>query len=204
MLHTTDAIVLALQPQSDKAHLLHAYTRAGGRVNYKVYGLGRHHSAGLYTPLSLVQITADYPSASSRLASVRETTPITANPLPTNLYKNTIALFLSEVLYRTLRHPMPDEQLYDFLESAVRHLYSLPEDESNRMELSNFHIVFLMSLAAKLGFAIDEHEHPELMSLPQNRNERQQHLLRLCNYFAEHIDTWQHPKSLDILTEVFD
>lgn len=41
MLTTTEAIVLSLQPYSDKAHILHAFTRAGGRVNYVVYGLGR-------------------------------------------------------------------------------------------------------------------------------------------------------------------
>ena len=55
---TTDAIVLSLQPHSDKAHVLHAYTRAGGRVNYMVYGLGRKHPIGMYMPFSLVQITA--------------------------------------------------------------------------------------------------------------------------------------------------
>ena len=62
MLSTIDAIVLTLQPHTDKAHILHAYTRAGGRVNYRVYGLmSRKKNIGLYTPLSLLQITADYP-----------------------------------------------------------------------------------------------------------------------------------------------
>ncbi|MCR5050575.1 MAG: DNA repair protein RecO C-terminal domain-containing protein [Paludibacteraceae bacterium] len=207
MLHTTDAIVLALQPQSDKVHLLHAYTRAGGRVNYKVYGIGKHHAAGVYTPFSLIQITADYPSVPSRLPSVREATRLMGeqrHSVGDDFYKHSIALFLSEVLYRTLRHPMPDDRLFDFLASAVIHLSSLPCDDSGRMELSNFHIVFLVSLAAQLGFAIDENVYPELMTLPQNRSERQQQLLLLCNYFAEHVDTWQHPKSLEILSEVFD
>lgn len=59
MYSTTDAIVLSLQPHSDKAHVLHAYTRAGGRVNYMVYGLGKKNAAGKYTPLSIVQLTTD-------------------------------------------------------------------------------------------------------------------------------------------------
>ena len=37
---TINAIVLSLQPHSDKAHILHAYTREHGRVNYMVYGVG--------------------------------------------------------------------------------------------------------------------------------------------------------------------
>ena len=202
MLHTTDAIVLALQPQSDKAHLLHAYTRTGGRVNYKVYGLGKHHSAGIYTPFSLIQITATH--TPNRIPSVREAVPMSSQPsaISHQIYKQTVSLFLSEVLFRTLRHPMPDEHLFDFLENAVNHLASI--DEQDQEEIANFHIVFLVSLAAKLGFAIDENQHPELLCLPQTRAERQQQLLRLCNYFAEHVETWQHPKSLDVLTEIFD
>ena len=43
MLATTDAIVLSLQPYSDKAHVLHAYTRAGGRFSFRVYGICGPH-----------------------------------------------------------------------------------------------------------------------------------------------------------------
>ena len=200
MLHTTDAIVLSLQPQSDKAHLLHAYTRTGGRINYKVYGLGKHHAAGVYAPLSLVQITSDQSSVQSggRLPSVR-TTQLLYIPATTPIdpHKQAIALFLSEVLFRTLRMPMTDEAMFDFIANAIPQLDAAEQPQ-------NFHLAFLVELAAKLGFAIDENEHPELLREPQSRAERQQLLKQLCDYFAEHIDTWQHPKSLDILMEIFD
>ena len=39
---------------------------------------------------------------------------------------------------------------------------------------------------------------------PLTRAERQKSLRDLCAYFAEHVETWQNPKSLDILMEVFD
>jgi len=196
MLTTTEAIVLALQPHSDKAHILHAYTRAYGRINYMVYGLGRKHSAGLYTPLAVVQITADQPL--NRPPSVRSAqlqfvpSTITANP-----YKQTIALFLSEVLYHTLRHPMEDAELFDFLSGAIRLL-----DEET--EPQNFHLQFLIGLAERLGFAIDETAHPELVRVPATRAERQKQLRQLCNYLSENIDSWQPLRSLDVLTEIFD
>ena len=112
MLTTTDAIVLSLQPHSDKAHILHAYTRTGGRVNYMVYGLGRKNTAGKYSPLSVIQITADTPSAqelNGKPASLR-TAQLTFVPrtITKDPYKRTIALFISEVLYHVLRYPMPD------------------------------------------------------------------------------------------------
>ena len=199
MLLTTDAIVLSLQPHSDKAHILHAYTRANGRVNYMVYGLGRKHPRGLYTPLSLIQITADH--SPSKPPTAKETTPLTVNgvnDLTSNIYKQTIALFISEVLYHVLRHPMTDEPMFDFLIDSINELNSLPEPQ-------NFHIRFLVDFAAKLGFAIPEEQSPFTLHLtPSTRVERQAALRSLCDYFEEHVETWQTPKSLDVLIEVFD
>jgi len=186
MLVTTDAIVLSLQPQSDKAHVLHAYTRAGGRVNYKVYGLGRKNSAEKYSPLSVVQLTTDEHSIrTAQLTFV----PMT---LTTDPYKRTIALFLSEVLFHVLRHPMVDEPMYDFIVHAVEQLDRTDEPQ-------NFHLLFLIDFASKLGFEMEK-----TPDLPRTRKERQDTLKQLCAYFAEHVETWQNPKSLDILMEVFD
>ena len=206
MLSTTDAIVLSLQPHSDKAHLLHAYTRAGGRINYRVYGLGRKNAAGKYSPLSIVQLTTDERSVrTAQLNYVPRT-------LTTDPYKRTIAIFISEVLYHVLRHPMADEPMYDFIAQAVEQLDRTDEPQ-------NFHLAFLVGLASKLGFAIPEDSplytvhctpytvHPTPYTLhptPYTRKQRQEALRALCHYFEEHVETWQTPRSLDILMEVFD
>lgn len=201
MLRTTDAIVLSLQPYSDKAHILHAYTRTGGRVNYRVYGLGRKNPIGMYMPLSLIQITADYPA--NGLPTLREAV-LQRSGLTvqrsyseavlqrSGLYKQSIVLFLSEVLYHVLRHPMPDEPMFDFLVQAIQEL-----DEAQ--EVQNFHLQFLIEFAAKLGFAMEKIPH-----LPLTRTDRQKQLQQLCAYFDEYVETWQTPKSLDVLMEVFD
>lgn len=202
MLATTDAIVLALQKHSDKAHILHAYTRAGGRVNYMVYGLGRKHPAGLYTPLSLVQLTAAYPpAASSRPPVLKEATLLSGpqHAVP-SVTRQTVALFVSEVLYHVLRHPMPDETMFDFLALSAQQLGETDEPQ-------NFHISFLTGFAAQLGFAIPETAEGIgnlTAGTPHTREERQHRLQKLCAYYAEHVETWQNPKSLDVLTEVFD
>jgi DNA repair protein RecO (recombination protein O) len=194
MLTTTDAIVLSLQPHSDKAHVLHAYTRAGGRINYMVYGLGRKNASGHYTPLSMVQLTTDARSVrTAQLSYVPRT-------LVTDPYKRTIALFISEVLHNVLRHPMPDEPMFDYLVQAIEEL-----DRTDRPQ--NFHVLFLIGFAAKLGFAIPEDDSIQQSSItfqPTTRAERQQTLRALCAYLAEHVETWQEPRSLDVLMEVFD
>lgn len=196
MLTTTEAIVLSLQPHSDRAHILHAYTRTGGRVNYMVYGLGRKHSAGLYAPLSVLQITAM--QSSDRPASLRTAQlGFVPSTITTDPYKQTIALFLSEVLYHTLRHPMADEPMFEYLNRSVQLL-------DTEQEPQDFHLRFLLGLAERLGFAIDETVHPDLYQVPRTRQERQEQLKRLCAYFGEHVDTWQAPRSLEVLSEVFD
>ncbi len=191
MLSATDAIALVLHPLNDRAQLLYAYTRTGGRVTYKVYGLGRRHAAGLYAPLSLLQLTTDESSVrTAQLAFVPRTIPV-------DPYKRSIALFMSEVLSLTLRHPMSDEPMFDYICDVVRRL-----DETN--EPQNSHLQFMVGLAEKLGFAIDPAEHPELYATPLTRAARQHQLRSLCMYFSEHIDDWQEPRSLDILMEIFD
>ena len=60
MLITTPAIVLNFQRRGDQSCVVHAYTRTHGRVNYMVYGAGsKKKSAGIYSPLSIVELTAD-------------------------------------------------------------------------------------------------------------------------------------------------
>ena len=191
MLSTTDAIVLSLQPYSDKAHILHAYTRAYGRVNYKVYGLGRKHAIGLYTPLSLIRVTASYPV--SGMPTIKETTTNSSSLLADTAFsQQTVRLFISEVLYHVLRHPMPDEPMFEYLTQAILEL-------SRTEKPQNFHVQFLIGLAAMLGFGMEQEP-----SLPTSRSERQQTLRDLCKYFEEHVETWEEPKSLDVLMEVFD
>lgn len=82
--------------------------------------------------------------------------------------------------------------MFDFIVESVRQL-----DETK--EPQNFHLQFLSGFAALLGFARDES-----VPVPRSRAERQQLLQEWCAYFAEHVETWQAPRSLDVLMEVFD
>ncbi len=82
--------------------------------------------------------------------------------------------------------------MYDFIAQAIEDL-----DRSDTPQ--NFHLQFLIGLAAKLGFEMEN-----APDLPQTRADRQKTLRQLCQYFDEHVETWKEPKSLDILMEVFD
>jgi DNA repair protein RecO (recombination protein O) len=79
---------------------------------------------------------------------IRETKPeaplpnISANPL-----KTTIALFLSEIILRTIREGEPDPRLFHFLRHTV---YAL---ESASTGVANFHLAFLIRFLDHLGLS---------------------------------------------------
>lgn len=189
------AIVLSLQPYSDRAHILHTYTQEYGRMNYMVYGLGKKKSQALYAPLSLLEVIVSH--STKALPSVKEAhLAFVPQRLHTDMRRQTVAMFIAEVLYRTLRHPMADEALFEFIVTTIRLLDTTEQPE-------NVHIAFLVRLAEVLGFTISEEEHPELVCAPATHTARRQQLRALCDYFERHIDGWQTPLSLDVLTEVF-
>ena len=188
------AVILSLRPYSDRAHIVQTYTRACGRMNYMVYGLGKKKSSALYAPLSLVEMEVSGPGKA--MGSVREAhLAYVPQRIGTDMRRQTVALFIAEVLYRTLRHPMGDEGLFDLIAATVRLLDNTEQPE-------NVHLAFLIRLAEQLGFAINEDEHPELVGQPNGRKGRQEQLRGLCQYFAQHIDGWQDPLSMDVLAEV--
>lgn len=195
---TTEGIVLSIQRRGDSSSVLHVYTRASGRVNYMVYGAGsKRHASGQFLPLSLVELTVDmHPNRD--LGTVKESRLMyVPTCMDTDVRRQSVAMFIAEVLFRTMRHPMADELLFERLVEVVHEV-----DTADDIE--NVHLRFLVSFAACLGFAIDAEQYPELLREPHTRKERQELLLSLCQYFHEHIDDWQQPKSLDVLHELFD
>jgi DNA repair protein RecO (recombination protein O) len=195
MKQTTEAIVLGLRKHSDKMSVLHVYTKAEGRLALHVYGAhGKHKVRAAYQPLSVVEIT--YDSQPTRpMATVSAVDPVY---LPEQIYgdirRQSVALFVTEMLMLTLTHPMQDEVMYDFLVDFV--------NELNRTDApENIHIRFMVRLAELLGIGTPD---DELLTAAQSRIQRQQQLRQLCDYYLMHVESFTMPKSLDILTEVFD
>ena len=66
--------------------------------------------------------------------------------LQTNIYKNTISVFLNEVLYASVREEEPNENMFHFISAAFQWL-----DQSHE-HITNFHLYFLIELSKHLGF----------------------------------------------------
>ena len=195
----TDAIVLHLAPHNEKASVLHLYTRSHGRMQYLVYGRHSRNKKGiqaLLEPLSVIHIEGVQRDANG-LGQLRE---CSLAYVPTRLLsdhtRRCVALFIAEVLSRTLTHPQQDEILFDFLTETVRELDTCADPQ-------NTHIRFLVHYAEQLGFAID-YADPDNQPLTLLEGNRKQHLHALMNYYQAHVPNFTVPNSLPVLEAVFD
>ena len=190
------AIVLNIARYSDTGSIVHLYTAEHGRMQYAVYG---NKLKGVLRPLSVIEYTSsrrnNAPTQMGTLSSASLLYPL--QRLNIEVQRQCVAMFVAEVLASTLRHPMSDQPLYDWLCEVIQHL-------DQDAEISNLHLRFLLDYATYLGIGIDDTEHPEWFMAPNNRSERQQRLRELIAYYEEHIEDFRAPKSLEVLMEVFD
>lgn len=192
----TAAIVLSMTKYSDRGSIVHFYTAAHGRMQYMAYG-NKHK--GVLHPLSIVQLTSSRRNnAPTQIESLSSATLLyTPQRIITDVDRQCVAMFIAEILLHTLRHPMSDQPLFNWLCKVIQEL-------DQTIDIRNLHLKFLIEYATFLGIGIDDTEHPEWFVAPTNRSERQQRLRELCTYYEEHIEDFRSPKSLDILMEVFD
>ena len=191
-----NAIVLSTTKYSDTRNIVHLYTDQHGRMQYVTYG---NKLKGILRPLSIIEFTATLRNnAPAQMGTVSSAALLyTPQRLSTNVQRQCVAMFIAEVLVSTLRHPMSDKPLFDWLCEIIQHL----DQDDN---ITNLHIQFLLEYATFLGIGIDDTEHPEWFIAPTSRTQRQELLRSLCAYFEQHIEDFRPPKSLDVLMEVFD
>lgn len=148
MTSKTKGIVLRTMKYSDKASIVTIYTRDYGRMSYMAYGMYGKKSAAKaanFLPLSLIEITAPH-HPNREIQTIKEVR--TSESLPNihqNPIKSSIALFVAELLYKTLKHPEPEIDLFDFVQDAILKLNNLDAG------IANFHLVFSMQLCQFLG-----------------------------------------------------
>lgn len=228
---TTKAIVLHLTKYTDRASLLHVYSKNYGRITYIVYGSKSKKNNGIissFQPLTIVEIEATHTFG----REIQKLNTININYIADNIFsdvrRRTIAIFISEIIYRTLRHPEPDENLFNFLEYTIKTLDEIVKPE-------NIHIWFLLNFTHYLGImpSLDEKgkvldiitgqlcknetelcfsfDETELLSnilqdnqLSISRFQRQRLIEKLCMYYEYHLTDFSMPKSLEVLKDIFD
>jgi DNA repair protein RecO (recombination protein O) len=145
----TPAIVLHTTQYSDSASILTAYTLEYGRASYFVRNANKKKSSlrnGLLQPLTILDMNVIHQHGKTihQIKDIHSSYPFVF--IPTHPVKNAIALFIAELLYKTLRNEESQPLLYSFVENSIMQLDLCEEG------VANFHLIFMAKLSRYLGF----------------------------------------------------
>ena len=152
MLISTEGIVLHFIKYGESSVIATIFTRDFGRQSYLVNaarGKKSQNKASLLQPLFLVDIVA-YQKQTRELHRIKElkSNHVYQN-LPFEITKSAMAIFIAEVLYKSINEQESYPEMYDFIKSSLLY-FDLMEAGS-----SNFHLWFLFRLTEYLGFLPD-------------------------------------------------
>ena len=149
MLHKTSGIILQTTNYSDSGFIAKIYTERFGVQSYIISGARSKRSktkASLFQPMTIVELEVSN-SVKSNLHRISEITiQHPYSDIPYNIIKSSIAIFLNEVLFRSLKEEHPDEDLFLFIKNSLLIL-----DIKNE-SCSNFHLCFLVQISKFFGF----------------------------------------------------
>ena len=146
MLTNSQIIVLHTIKHGDNGLVVQAYSAISGRVALylRISPKNKVILSNLHR-LNILDVVTY--SSSSSMPLIKEMVPaLKLDSLRTNIYKNTIAIFLSELLVRCVRESESNPQLYNFLASSISMLEHIGDG------VANFHIHFMVHLSKMLGF----------------------------------------------------
>lgn len=149
MLHKTRGIVLHHIKYSETSVIVTVYTESFGRQAYLINGVRSKKArikANMLQPLFLLNMEV-YHKSRRELQRVKEIqNDFVFSSLPYDIRKSTLALFIAEILYKTIQEQEPNRELFNYLYHSIQ-LLELKDDG-----IPNFHLYFLLHLTKYLGF----------------------------------------------------
>lgn len=208
--------------------IVRVYTEAFGLQSYLVNGVrsakSKTNRIALFQPLTLLDMVVYYRPDRElhRLSEVKTNHPFQS--IPFDMAKASIALFISELMTKSLKEETGNPELFQFLENSILFLEEAPG------HFENFHLVFLLKLSFYLGFGPEsDREFDEQLRdrsypfLPDtettdalnvflrrpygtpvrlSRTNRNELVDALIAYYGIHIDSLGEVRSLAVLREV--
>ncbi|NIJ55647.1 DNA repair protein RecO [Dyadobacter arcticus] len=229
MLHKTRGIALSYIRYRESSIIAKIYTETFGIQTYIVNGVrsskSRNNRIALFQPLTLLEMVVYHKNKEDtlhRISEIKCYAPFYS--IPYEILKSSLALFVTEILTKTLKEEESNEYLFQFIERSVLFLDGAEGD------FENFHIQFLLELSNYLGFGIEtigdlenelnSNHFPQLsdfveqnamdqllnngygISIHLDRARRIRILEKLIFFYKIHMDSLTEIKSLEVLQEV--
>ena len=215
MTQNTELIVLHTTKFGENSIVVHTLSKVYGRRSFLVRGAGKRLMS-LFLPLNILEADVTESSKSTLFTARNLVARHPLSGIRSNMFKNSMTMFMSEVIFRVVKDGANEPGLYEWCEKNILLLDAMQTD------FSNFHIRFLLELAVALGFSpessdlqpfVGEH-YPtvsrlmsgtmaQTMLVPlsgQVRNEIAEGILR---YISFHTDSSFNINSLKVLRELF-
>lgn len=215
MTRNTELIVLHTTKFGENSLVVHTLSKDYGRRSFLVRGAGKM-AMSLYLPLNILEADIVESSRSNLFTARNVAVRHPLMGIRNDIFKNSMTMFMSEVLYRVVKDGTYEEGLYEWCEKTILLLDAMQSD------FSNYHIRFLLELTIALGFSpesrdlqpfVGDHyqviekfmQSPlaESMLIPLNgtiRNEIAEEVLR---YIEFHTESTLNINSLRVLRELF-
>jgi DNA repair protein RecO (recombination protein O) len=220
MLHKTQGVVFRFTNYSETSIIVNIFTSAFGLQSYIVNGARGKSGRGkiaLYQPLTLLDLVV-YHRENASILRIKEVKCIHPyQSITSDFRKSTIALFLNEIVNKTIKDQSHAKELCEFLIQSFIHF----DLQQNNIE--NFHLIFLIRLSQHLGFrptelaelmggnfALDEEQLILTKLLTANYSDniamtniqRRNILDLLIRFYVSHSDNFGELKSLSVVREL--
>ncbi|MBN1949617.1 MAG: DNA repair protein RecO [Bacteroidales bacterium] len=221
MLQKTQCVVLSHVKYGDSGLIVKVLTKDFGRQSLMVHGVRKKRpkfNPYFFEPFSLLDIELYY-KLNQDLHILKEAkSSIVLQQLYFDIRKSTIAIFLSEIISKSLQEIESNPALFNFLYHAVQILDVSDEG------VENFHLIFLLELSKFMGIH-PENNHdlhlypingevqiPDLLNysltditrLKLSAQNKAEILSMLVNYYRHHLEGMGEIKSLAVLRTVFN
>src|SRR5258706_5690418 len=220
MLHKTQGVVFRFTNYSETSIIVNIFTAAFGLQSYIVNGVRRKSGKGkiaLYQPLTLLDLVVYHRENASvlRIKEVKCIHPYQS--ITSDFRKATIALYITEIVNKTVKDQSHAQELCEFLIQSFTHF------DLQQTNIENFHLIFLIRLSQHLGFrptelaelmggsfALDEEKNILTKLLVSNyadvitmtNMQRRNILDLLIRFYVSHSDGFGELKSLPVVREL--
>ncbi|MES1222563.1 MAG: DNA repair protein RecO [Bacteroidota bacterium] len=175
MLHHTKGIVLRTVKYGETSVIVAVYTEQFGMQSYLVNAVRTSTKKGsgkanLLQPGAFLDLVV-YHNELKQLQRIKEFKwSFIYQNIFSDIKKNSVALFMIELLQKVMKQPEHNEELFHFIEDAFIHL-----DKSNEKVAANFALYFALHLATLLGIKLNDNysEERNVLDLQEGNFEKE-------------------------------
>ncbi len=151
MIASLEGVVIKSFRYGETSKIAHVYTREKGMQSIMIKGAlsAKNNKASMLQPMTHIGLVVYQKNQEQSLLLLKEIQINTVyHAIGVDFTKNAIALFCSELLYKTLKEQASNEALFDFVVTSMRQL------DMAKTNVANHHLYFISELSNYLGIGI--------------------------------------------------